>query len=113
MKRVISLPLMRPVICDLNNLDTFGRSDASGPDMKAIPMKRDYSKFLPSSMSGRGAERQLSTNEMLGWQAFFAQQISADDLDKTPPARVIEVHRNELHVVGDGIDAFIPPSCGM
>lgn len=110
MERVISLLLIRPVFCDLNNLDTFGRSNASGRDMKEFPMKRDYSKFLPSSMDGRGTERKLSTIEILGWQPCFAQQISVDDLDKTPPVRVVEVHRNELHVVGDGIDASIPPN---
>ncbi len=60
-------------------------------------------------MSGGGAERPLSTKERLGWQTFFAQQISVDDLTNTPPARVTEVHRNELRIIGDDFDAAIPP----
>ncbi len=46
---------------------------------------------------------------MLGWQPFFAQQISVDELAQTPPVRVVEVHRNGLHVTGDDIDETIPP----
>lgn len=60
-------------------------------------------------MSGDGTDRVLSTRERLGWQTFFAQQISVDDLENTPPVRVTEVHRNELRIVGDGIDAALPP----
>ncbi len=47
--------------------------------------------------------------ERLGWQAFFAQQASADELVQMPPVRIVEVHRNGLHVTGDGIDKTIPP----
>lgn len=64
-------------------------------------------------MNGQGAARKRSTIETLGWQQHFAQQISADDLAATPPARVTEVHRNELRVVGDDIDASIPPDPGV
>ena len=44
---------------------------------------------------------------MLGWQPFFAQQISAEDLAERPPVRVTEVHRSALQVTGDGIDQSI------
>lgn len=64
-------------------------------------------------MSEKKAERKLSTIEALGWQPCFAEQINDDDLANTPPARVTEVHRNELRVVGDGIDAAIPPDPGV
>lgn len=64
-------------------------------------------------MSEKKVERKLSTIEALGWQPCFAQQINDDDLANTPPARVTEVHRNELRVVGDGIDAAIPPDPGV
>lgn len=47
--------------------------------------------------------------EKLGWQPFFSQQTDLDALDQTPPVRVIEVHRNALHVVGDAVDVDIPP----
>lgn len=46
--------------------------------------------------------------EKLGWQAFFAQQISLEDMIETPPVRVVEVHRSGLHVLGDELDLEIP-----
>ncbi|MEQ8482366.1 MAG: ribosome small subunit-dependent GTPase A [Hoeflea sp.] len=45
----------------------------------------------------------------LGWQPFFAQQTGMDELAITPPARVTEVHRSGLRVLGDGIDMVVPP----
>lgn len=56
-----------------------------------------------------GAERKFSTLETLGWQPFFARQVSAGELADTPPVRIIEVHRSGLHILGDGIDTTIPP----
>ncbi|WP_210183472.1 ribosome small subunit-dependent GTPase A [Hoeflea olei] len=47
--------------------------------------------------------------QRLGWQAFFAQQTSIDELAETPPVRVTEVHRSGLRVLGDGIDMSVPP----
>lgn len=72
-------------------------------------MTRDYSSFLPPNRRGGGSKRHLSQSEALGWQPFFAQQISVDVLLDTPPVRIVEVHRDRLHVVGDGIDQTIPP----
>ncbi|MEO1160951.1 MAG: GTPase RsgA, partial [Pseudomonadota bacterium] len=72
-------------------------------------MTRDYSQFLKPTAKAGGAPRTLSTLETLGWQAFFAQQTSVDEMAETPPVRVIEVHRNGLHAMGDGIDTIIPP----
>lgn len=46
---------------------------------------------------------------MLGWQSFFAQQVSVDELSEIPPVRIVEVHRSALHVIGDEIDETIPP----
>lgn len=45
----------------------------------------------------------------LGWQNFFAQQTDIDEMEKTPPVRVTEVHRNGLRVRGETVDALIPP----
>ncbi len=70
-------------------------------------MTRDYSSFFTGP--GAAAPRAASPLETLGWQPFFAQQSSVDELAATPPVRVVEVHRNGLHVMGDGIDAVIPP----
>lgn len=72
-------------------------------------MKRDYSKFLPDSKNGN-TKRPQSNLQALGWQPFFAQQISVDELTETPPARITEVHRSGMRVVGDEIDATIPPN---
>lgn len=70
-------------------------------------MTRDYSQFFPN-LAKPGA-RPRSELETLGWQPFFAQQISASELVETPPARVTEVHRNGLQIRGAGIDQTIPP----
>lgn len=72
-------------------------------------MTRDYSAFLPPKIKGGGSERILTPLQWLGWQPFFAQQISVEELSKTPPARVAELHRSTLRVIGDGIDKTIPP----
>lgn len=69
-------------------------------------MTRDYSQFLPSSKTE--AEPRVTPLEALGWQPFFAQQISIDELTNTPPVRVTEVHRNALHILGEDIDTLVP-----
>ncbi|WP_372573321.1 ribosome small subunit-dependent GTPase A [Ruegeria jejuensis] len=76
-------------------------------------MTRDYSAFLPQTAQSRSNDRQPSFLETYGWQAFFAQQIGIDALTETPPVRVVEVHRNALHVLGEGIDRTIPPIRGV
>ena len=73
-------------------------------------MTRDYSAFLPPDMKTGRSDRLHSTREKLGWQPFFAQQISVEELTETPPVRVVEVHRNALHVLGDGVDMSLPPN---
>ena len=45
--------------------------------------------------------------ELLGWQPFFSEQLDANEMIETPPARVTQVHRNSLHVVGADIDTTI------
>lgn len=72
-------------------------------------MARNYSAFFPSGTPDTGPKRQPAFLETLGWQSFFAQQTSADELAATPPVRVVEVHRNALHVLGEDIDQTIPP----
>ncbi len=72
-------------------------------------MTRDYSQFFPTSDNNTPAQKDRSPLDRLGWQPFFASQCTAETLTRTPPVRVVEVHRNGLHVLGDGIDAMIPP----
>lgn len=72
-------------------------------------MTRDYSKFLLPTLAGGGVKRTLSKLAALGWQPFFAQQTSIQDLVETPPVRVTEVHRNGLHLMGEGIIQVIQP----
>ncbi len=75
--------------------------------MKVHNMTRDYSQFLPPA-EGTSIQRQTPLKK-LGWQPFFSQQLDLEELTATPPVRVVEVHRNGLHVLGDGIDTLIPP----
>ena len=72
-------------------------------------MSRDYSHFFPPSGGTATADRGQSKLAELGWQSFFAQQVSMDELTDSPPVRVVEVHRNGLHVVGEDIDLLLPP----
>ena len=75
-------------------------------------MTRDYSRFLPHASPHGRSQPHATLLETLGWQAFFAQQTGADELAETPPARIVEAHRNSLRVAGDGIDEIIPPLAG-
>ncbi len=72
-------------------------------------MTRDYSQFLPKAPDDGPAKPKLSILQMLGWQAFFAQQTDVDQLLETPPVRVTEVHRSGLHVIGETLKTTIPP----
>ena len=72
-------------------------------------MNRDYKDFFPQRARDAGSRTNLSPLQALGWQPFFAQQISVDELTTTPPVRVVEVHRNGLHVLGDSVDTVLPP----
>ncbi|SCM71796.1 putative ribosome biogenesis GTPase RsgA 2 [uncultured Pleomorphomonas sp.] len=71
-------------------------------------MARDYSRFLPSLTGGSSIHAPTGL-ERLGWGAFFAQQVSVDDLARTPPVRVTSVERSGLGVEGDGLRAALPP----
>lgn len=72
-------------------------------------MTKDYSVFPPRKSFCGPIQRQPTPLEILGWQPFFTQQVSADELSKTSPVRIIEVHRSALHVVGDKVDRTIVP----
>lgn len=72
-------------------------------------MTRDYSHFLFARPPGAETNTAPGPLQSLGWQPFFAQQVSVDDLTSTPPVRVVEVHRNAVHVLGEDIDTSLPP----
>lgn len=72
-------------------------------------MTRDYSQFLPSAVSRGISKRTPTALERLGWKPFFSQQTGLEELATTPPARVVEVHRTGLRILGDGIDTTLPP----
>ncbi len=72
-------------------------------------MTRDYSQFLKPIAKDGSTKHKLTTLETLGWQPYFAQQTSVDEMAETPPVRIIEVHRTGLHAVGDGVATMIPP----
>jgi ribosome biogenesis GTPase len=100
----------RLVACAFSNSDIL----APGHDLpaaeigKPTAMARDYSRFLPSLPGGSRPHAPTSLDR-LGWQAFFAQQVSVDDLARTPPARVMSVERSGLSIEGDGFGATLPP----
>jgi ribosome biogenesis GTPase / thiamine phosphate phosphatase len=56
-----------------------------------------------------GGDQEISVLA-LGWQAFFADQCSDEQLAQTPPVRITEVHRNGMRARGLGIDALLPPT---
>ncbi|MBO9461414.1 ribosome small subunit-dependent GTPase A [Labrenzia sp. R5_0] len=72
-------------------------------------MVRNYSDFFPARPGNDGPDKNTSRLLSLGWRPYFAQQISSDELTATPPVRVVEVHRNAFHVVGEGLDEAILP----
>lgn len=72
-------------------------------------MTRDYSRFFPHASPRGRREHHATPLERLGWQTFFAQQTDTDEFAETPSVRIVEVHRNGLRVVGDGIDETVPP----
>lgn len=69
-------------------------------------MTRDYSGFLPQTDTPKP---KLSELDRLGWQPFFAQQCSVEELADTPPVRVMRAHRNGFEVAGDGVEQLVPP----
>jgi len=73
-------------------------------------MTRDYSQFLNSPSKNGDELPKLSPLKTLGWQPYFAQQTDVDELSRTPPLRITEVHRNGLRAIGDGIDTLVPPT---
>lgn len=72
-------------------------------------MTRDYSQFLKSTSEDTRKSAPPSRLKTLGWSSYFAQQTDVDELARTPPVRVTEVHRNGARVIGEQIDAMIPP----
>ena len=76
---------------------------------KLTTTTRDYSRFLPFAASKPLTGQLPDTLRKLGWKNFFNQQCDIETLTATPPARICEVHRTGLHLLGDGIDTIIPP----
>ena len=48
----------------------------------------------------------------LGFDSFFQQQLTADELSTTNPVRVMNVHRSGLQLRGDGFDRHVELSGG-
>ena len=72
-------------------------------------MVRDYSALFPDAANALPAHREPTALEALGWGSEFAQQVDAEELVNTPPARVVAVHRSGFLVKGDGIEETVPP----
>lgn len=52
---------------------------------------------------------QISDPADFGWTPHFSSQLSADETLTTLPARVVEVHRNRLHLVGPNLETDCLP----
>jgi ribosome biogenesis GTPase len=72
-------------------------------------MTRDYSRLLPAQSGVQDATDRPVFLTTLGWQPYFSQQVDMSELAQTPPVRIVEVRRNGLHVLGDGIDEMLSP----
>lgn len=72
-------------------------------------MTRDYSAFTLPNAKAETRKPPASALAALGWQAYFAQQTSIDEMAAHPPVRVTEVHRSGLRVLGEDIDMAVPP----
>jgi len=68
-------------------------------------MTRDYSAFMGAQDT---PPLDVPFLTRLGWNSHFSQQTDADELRTTPPARVMEAHRNSLQVRGEDIDMTVP-----
>lgn len=55
----------------------------------------------------------LSELADLGWTTFYSSQLEKADLDTHIPAKVFEVHRNTMRVVGPSMDTLVPPFFGL
>lgn len=45
----------------------------------------------------------------IGWTTFFSSQLETADFETKIPAKVAEVHRNNLRVIGPSLDRMVPP----
>ncbi len=72
-------------------------------------MVRDYSALFPDAANALPVRREPTALEAFGWGSEFAQQVDAEEIVSTPPARVVAVHRNGFLVKGDGIEETLPP----
>lgn len=52
-------------------------------------------------------EIQNSALFQFGWRPFFSSQVSAEELARCQPVRVMSVHRGMVSVIGDGIEDSI------
>lgn len=76
-------------------------------------MTRDYSKFFSDLPPTGTPNTPLSPLDALGWQPFFAQQTDIEELNKYAAARIVEVHRSGLHVLGDNVDLMLAPDADL
>lgn len=52
---------------------------------------------------------EISDLAEFGWDNFFTAQLNDDDLTNFIPARVKAVHRNQIQVIGVGLDRMTMP----
>ena len=63
---------------------------------------QNKSQATPPAHSGAAGQLRA-----LGWSEYFADQATSASLSQTPPVRIIQVHRNTLHIQGVDLDMII------
>lgn len=69
-------------------------------------------KTILKASTHTAVKSNLSLTE-LGWQPFFQQQISLEELELLSPARVIEQHRSEIEIISEFGKVTLPVSPAM
>lgn len=74
---------------------------------------REFQKMSDKPINApHGTASNPITLAELGWRPFFQQQLDLNEFETTTPVRVVAVHRNRLHVVGEHLDLTVPPISG-
>lgn len=68
-----------------------------------------FSAFSLPQTKGLYENTPVSQLERLGWKSYFSKQLDDTPNFQNSVARVVEVHRSGLHVIGDDFAGMVPP----
>jgi len=72
-------------------------------------MARDSFRTFSAKIHRNGPKPEPTALQRLGWDAHFSSQIDIELLARTPPARILAVHRSGFEARGDGFETALPP----